>query len=243
MKYYEEHEVAYQNLKKNGYVGWGNKKTLNEMMAFSQRSELESVLQSHQLPLNSRVLDLGCGTGPISFFLSEKGFKSLGVDISQTAILEAKKIAAELNLDSEFIHADIIHEPPPYEKFQLISDSSFLHCIVFDEERQTCLSKIFALLEINGLFILHTMVADRSIDFGSEFELDEQGILWYLSKEPRTRDAVLHSRGWATPQRRILKSDAIRQQMTDVGFKELQSKYLYEENKSGPLTLFAVYSK
>ena len=90
---------------------------------------------------------------------------------------------------------------------------------------------------------MYTIVADRSIDFGPDFELDDQGILWYLSKEPRKQDAVLHPRGWATPQRRILKSDAIRKQMTDIGFKELKSKYLYEENESGPLRLFAVYSK
>ncbi|WP_413290665.1 class I SAM-dependent methyltransferase [Bdellovibrio sp. HCB337] len=244
MKYYEEHEVAYQNLKKNGYVGWGKKKSVEEMMAFSQRSEIESVLQSRTFPLNPRALDLGCGTGPISFYLSEKGFKSLGVDISKTAVIEARKIASELKLDAEFVVADIVHETLPYDKFQIISDSSFLHCIVFEDERQACLNKIFDFLDNNGLFILHTMVSDRAIDFGSDFELDEQGVLWYLSKDARTRDSIVHASGcWATPQRRILTADRIRQQMIAVGFKELQTKYLYEENKSEPLTLFGVYSR
>jgi SAM-dependent methyltransferase len=243
MKYYEEHEVAYQNLKKNGFIGWGKKKTIGEMMAFSQRNEIDRTLLSWEAPLNSRALDLGCGTGPISFYLSEKGFKTLGVDISTTAIMEAKRIASELNLDAEFIAADIIHQTLPYNRFQIISDSSFLHCIVFDGERQACLKNIFNLLDVNGLFILHTMVSDRAINFGFDFELDEQGVLWYLSKEARTQDAIARPNGWATPQRRILTSDLIRKQILAVGFKELQSKYLYEENKSEPLTLFGVYSR
>lgn len=243
MKYYEEHEVAYQNLKKNGFVGWGKKKTIEEMMAFSQRNEIERTLQSWAAPLNSRALDLGCGTGPISFYFSEKGFKTLGVDISTTAIMDAKKIASDLKLDAEFITADIIHQTLPYNKFQIISDSSFLHCIVFDEERQSCLKNIFNLLDENGLFILHTMVSDRATDFGSDFELDAKGVLWYLSKESRSHDAVAHPNGWATPQRRILTSDLIRKSILAAGFKELQAKYLYEENSSGPLTLYGVYSR
>lgn len=48
------------------------------------------------LPKNSLILDVGCGAGfPVDKFLSEKGFRIIGIDISKEMIKKAKKNVPE----------------------------------------------------------------------------------------------------------------------------------------------------
>jgi SAM-dependent methyltransferase len=61
----------------------------------------------------TKILDLACGSGWLSFMLAEAGFKVRGVDTSEAAIKLAKKGNAEIEvreqcLDVEFYCADIL---------------------------------------------------------------------------------------------------------------------------------------
>ncbi|HEB7542366.1 TPA: class I SAM-dependent methyltransferase, partial [Campylobacter coli] len=48
---------------------------------------------ANDLKLNSRVLDIGCGTGyPIASYLSKQGFQVTGIDISEEMIKQAQKL-------------------------------------------------------------------------------------------------------------------------------------------------------
>lgn len=49
----------------------------------------------NNLTPGQKVLDLGCGAGRHAMFLAENGFEAYGIDISENAILEAKKRAQE----------------------------------------------------------------------------------------------------------------------------------------------------
>ena len=107
MKYYEEHELAYRQLLAQGYVGWDKKKSIEELLNFSQKDELDRVL----LPIlkaGQKVLDLGCGTGPVTFHLAMKKLDVTGIDLSKTAIGKAKAIGALLKLSAEFICEDFL---------------------------------------------------------------------------------------------------------------------------------------
>jgi 2-polyprenyl-3-methyl-5-hydroxy-6-metoxy-1,4-benzoquinol methylase len=42
------------------------------------------------LPSNSSVLDIGCGSGEITAWLAQNGFKVVGIDFAQSAIEKAK---------------------------------------------------------------------------------------------------------------------------------------------------------
>jgi len=59
------------------------------------------------LPAGGRVLDLACGPGLYTHLLAGRGFKTLGVDFSPSAIAHARRRAAEDGLAAEYAEADI----------------------------------------------------------------------------------------------------------------------------------------
>ena len=61
------------------------------------------------LPTDAKILDLGCGRGRNSFFLDQYGYKVLGLDISETAIQQAKDKKSKC----EFKVFDLMHEEWP----------------------------------------------------------------------------------------------------------------------------------
>ena len=54
-----------------------------------------------------KVLDVGCGTGFYSLWLSEKGAKVLGIDSSEEMIKIAKEKASKKMLDAKFLIGDV----------------------------------------------------------------------------------------------------------------------------------------
>ena len=58
-----------------------------------------------------RAIDLGCGTGVDSLYLTERGFDVVGVDFSQVAIRRARESAAHLRRPPRFVIADLLQLP------------------------------------------------------------------------------------------------------------------------------------
>lgn len=76
-------------------------------------------------PRAKKIIDLGCGLGPVSFYLSLKtSIKIVGVDIQKAAIDLAKQSAVLNHLDDqiEFIHGDIreIHKRFETNQFDIV---------------------------------------------------------------------------------------------------------------------------
>jgi SAM-dependent methyltransferase len=80
---------------------------------------------------NSRVLDVGCGTGEYSHFLANNGARVLGVDISVVAIKEAAR--AYPNPENLEFEVASISSVPGVARFELILLYSVLHHIPIDE--------------------------------------------------------------------------------------------------------------
>lgn len=76
------------------------------------------------------VLDVGCGEAAISLHLAEKGFTTVGIDISPTAIELAKAEAVKRGLtNATFEVADISTFGGYDGRFQTIVDSTLFHSI------------------------------------------------------------------------------------------------------------------
>ncbi len=160
--YYDSHELAYQQIKKNGYLGWGNAKSLNELSDLATLKYLElTALRYFPEAKNKTALDLGCGTGPTTFVLSRLGFDVVGIDISVTAIAMAKDLALQLDLLIDFRVQDLLEIKDLNKSFDLVYDSHCLHCIVLEEDRKkvftgikNCLKKKRYLFLIRWLWFL-----------------------------------------------------------------------------------------
>jgi SAM-dependent methyltransferase len=59
---------------------------------------LRHLIVKHDIPIGSRVLDVGCGRGQLVQFLYELGFDVTGIDESQSAIEQARRAAPQLDL-------------------------------------------------------------------------------------------------------------------------------------------------
>ncbi len=95
-----------------------------------------------------RLLDAGCGTGEWTRYLSERGYPTLGLDISRKTVAKL----TELFPDSEFAIGDIRDTGLPEAGFDgVISWGTFEH---FEDGLQGCIGEALRLLKPGGyLFI------------------------------------------------------------------------------------------
>jgi 2-polyprenyl-3-methyl-5-hydroxy-6-metoxy-1,4-benzoquinol methylase len=76
-----------------------------------------------------RALDIGCGKGRNSVYLSKRGFEVCGVDFSEASIELAKNIAGEQDVKVSFICQSIFDFKDSPENYDFIYDSGCLHHI------------------------------------------------------------------------------------------------------------------
>ena len=79
----------------------------NQSWTEDTKRQVDFIISALNLKGNERILDLACGFGRHSLELARRGFRVVGVDITEAYILDARKQAECENLSAVFIHADI----------------------------------------------------------------------------------------------------------------------------------------
>jgi len=107
------------NNKSEWYLDWFNSPFYHQLYKERDYSEatyfMNNLISKLQIDKNSSILDLACGRGRYSLYLSKIGHKVTGIDISKENISEAKKNESDkLN----YVHHDM--RQPLNEKFDLI---------------------------------------------------------------------------------------------------------------------------
>ena len=100
---------------------------------------------------NKSVLELGCGSGRLSFLIAAKGAKSIDlVDFSEKMLKLAKEKARKLKIPAEFILADI-SKKLPFEKnfFQCALSVSALHCLP-PKSHKKAIAELYRVLKPKG---------------------------------------------------------------------------------------------
>ncbi|MFB3894742.1 MAG: class I SAM-dependent methyltransferase [bacterium] len=156
-KPYLAHEIVYQQMFKQGIRSW-------DLRDRKRRAEIEvndkkfliSILRQPWAPKKGKVLELGCGTGPILRLVCKQGFTGYGIDISNTAITMAKQQAKGLNI--KYTVGDICRNiPAKPASIDIIIDGHCLHCITDTHDRKQAITNIYRLLKPGGCFIGMTM--------------------------------------------------------------------------------------
>lgn len=122
------------------------------------------------LPKPAKILDVGCGGGQDSKFLSENGCDVLGIDISAEMI----KLARKYSPKSNFILTDV-HELPKATEYDGIWCSRVFHHISMDKQR-AFLNKLNTLLKKGGILHITSAVSDKKADYEA-FDAGEDKIL------------------------------------------------------------------
>jgi SAM-dependent methyltransferase/uncharacterized protein YbaR (Trm112 family) len=74
------------------------------------------------------LLDVGCNWGRWCIAAARKGYRVVGIDPSLGAVLAAKRLAAQLRLDAQFVVGDARYLPFPAQSFDVVhSFSVFQH--------------------------------------------------------------------------------------------------------------------
>jgi len=98
-----------------------------------------------------KVLDLGCGSGWLTIFISKYGFDVTGIDIAKPAIELGKIWAKEDNASVNFLVGDILNLPFKDGTFDAIVCNSVLEHFRLDQA-EVLLEKVHTILREGGFF-------------------------------------------------------------------------------------------
>ncbi|MBE1547269.1 SAM-dependent methyltransferase [Mycobacterium sp. OAS707] len=115
--------------------------------------------------INSKVLDIGCGTGEHTIMLTRLGYDVLGIDFAPHAVEQARANAAEQGVDARFEVADAMNLGPE-PGYQTIVDSALFH-IFDDADRARYVSSLHTALRPGG--VVHVLaLSDAGRGFGPQ---------------------------------------------------------------------------
>ena len=232
-KYYYAQEGAYKKIQANGGISWGDRDGIDQFRDPVTEKFLKSVIAKFYPDTKSlTALDIGSGSGPTAHMLCDLGFSVLGIDVSETAIQMAKKLAIQFDKDIHFRSADLLEIKNEGQKFDLLYDSHCFHCIVDIADRKNAFKSAKALLKPGGHFILDTMVYREGADMCGGVEtlkFDSDFILWHKTNKNNFSGIVeVDGQLWC-PQRRIYPENKVLAEIAKFGFK-IQYRELFGDD-------------
>lgn len=164
---------------------------LTENVEYEKIADRINRIFSKSAKENGHLLDLGCGTGTLSFLLEKSGFDVIGIDKSEDMLTEAFEKKAEMGSDVMFLCQDLT-------KLDLFGTAKGAVCVLdtvnhIDSEEN--LSKFFGLvslfLEMNGIFMLdfNTPYKHRNILGDNTFVYDTDSVycVWQNTYDEENR--------------------------------------------------------
>ena len=111
-----------------------------------------------------KALEIGCGTGDNSIWLSQQNFHVVGIDASEIAIEKAKEKALKANAKCTFLVSDVLTSRIEGAPFGFAFDRGCFHTLGSDKERRRFAENVHGHLGENGLWLSLLGNADEQRD-------------------------------------------------------------------------------
>jgi len=146
-----------EQIKKESIDEFGSRWTQERYAEIARRGfwESEEKLVSQYFKPETKILDIGCGSGRTAIALTQKGFDVIGVDITPKMIDSAKKIASSKNLNIDYRVGDAtsLEFPDNYFAGAIFANNGWVQ-IPGKENRKKALAEIHRTMKPGGYFIL-----------------------------------------------------------------------------------------
>lgn len=174
---------------------------------------------------NVKLLDFGCGTGAVTWYVAREGFNTYGFDGSETAIKKARIRMKEENVCVDLIVADAGDLPYDNEFFDGIIDSAVIYANKI-EQIPDILKEIYRVLK-NGGKIFSTGLFDKNTTgFGTGDNLGNN------TYRELTEGCLAH-RGTV----HFFDKDEIENVWKDAGFKDIKIDSFKRTDNGGENTV------
>lgn len=104
-------------------------------------------------PNGASIFEIGCGYGQEAIMLAKLGFNVTAVDLSSTAIKQAKINSESENSNIHFETFDLLHDKNHFSSFDLVLDIAVLHTIENEATRLKFSQAVFSLLKPGAIWI------------------------------------------------------------------------------------------
>ena len=143
---------------------------MSSMRVQNAKSIADLIVKNIKFNETTEVMDLGAGTGLLSYFIAPHVAKIIAVDNSPSMLDEFKNKASEFDSETEIMAADISTDDLG-RTFDGIISSMTIHHV---EDTKALFSKLYAMLNENGFIA----IADLDTENGS-FHSDNAGVFHY----------------------------------------------------------------
>ncbi|MDP8237539.1 MAG: class I SAM-dependent methyltransferase [Candidatus Hatepunaea meridiana] len=152
-KYYYAFEDRYQRISSQGLEYW----TVGLISVADSIERLRRFITFYGLsPNNTKIIEFGCGEGHIAKYLIQQGYEYLGIDISPSAVTNARNLLEKANLPGDFLQGDITGlNMLKGDCYNVAIDNFCLQMLVVDADRYCYLAEIKRILKNNGKIYFH----------------------------------------------------------------------------------------
>ncbi len=196
-------------------------------MALGAAPEIVRRLKSAVIPIR-RVVDAGCGAGPLTAGLVEAGFTVTGIDISEELLRLARSAAPK----AEFVHASIYDcAIPPCEAVLAVGEPLTYHAAEDADLRvEDFFRRVAAVLPPGGTLIFDVIELGEPSLTGRSWQAGDDWAVLVNTNENQPsrrlvreidifrRDGELYRRGHETHQVRLFDAAFLCDRLASAGF-------------------------
>lgn len=112
------------------------------------------LLESLSLPVDSHILEIGCGTGRTACYLAKRGYRVTAIDLNRQMLDKAVRRARRERVDVRFVQADVASLPFPEHHFDMV----FVESVTIFTPWRSALTEYRRVLKPGGLMVDREMV-------------------------------------------------------------------------------------